>query len=475
MKSLPLFIKLSFLWLAYTFFLSFTGCKKNRIPSKSSQKAIISFVLKASDNSPFLISDVAGNIVADTIILSLNQGTGINNLTPAILYTGAKISPLSNVAQNFNTPVNYIVTAEDGSTRKYAVKIIFLKANLRVYVGCEDGKLYAFNASTGAVKWNYTTGGAIQSSPTIANNIVYVGSYDKYLYAIDAITGILKWKYLTAYPIATQSPVVSNGVVFITCGVAYPSGAIYAIDAITGSLKWSLSNNQTSFPVPYSPTIADGKVFVGFFAGGVSAYDELSGNFLWANPALDITKTNPAISNGKLYTGSSTGIYCLDPNTGNQIWRASGFANLSSPTIDNGKVYVGFGNSFFEALDAISGIQIWQSTVHLNNPTVQTFSSAVVLNGIVYTGNYNGTLYALNSSNGSFIWNYVTNTTGFPNPTAANGIVYFGTGDKNFYAAEAGTGNIIWSFNAAAAVFSGPCIVDSDGAIFHAGNSGSKN
>ena len=49
-------------------------------------------------------------------------------------------------------------------------------ANGVVYVGSNDGNVYALNASTGAMLWSYTTGGGVYSSPAVANGVVYVGS-----------------------------------------------------------------------------------------------------------------------------------------------------------------------------------------------------------------------------------------------------------------------------------------------------------
>jgi outer membrane protein assembly factor BamB len=60
-----------------------------------------------------------------------------------------------------------------------------------VYIGSEDHKLYALDAATGALKWSYTTAGAIDSSPAVANGVVYVGSNDHKVYALDATNGTL--------------------------------------------------------------------------------------------------------------------------------------------------------------------------------------------------------------------------------------------------------------------------------------------
>src|SRR5439155_27216239 len=66
-------------------------------------------------------------------------------------------------------------------------------ANGVVYVGSGDHKVYALDATTGALLagWPYTTGGAVLSSPVVANGVVYVGSADHKVYALNANTGAL--------------------------------------------------------------------------------------------------------------------------------------------------------------------------------------------------------------------------------------------------------------------------------------------
>lgn len=49
-------------------------------------------------------------------------------------------------------------------------------ANGAVYVGSLDKNLQAFNAATGASVWTATTGGAVRSSPAVANGVVYASS-----------------------------------------------------------------------------------------------------------------------------------------------------------------------------------------------------------------------------------------------------------------------------------------------------------
>ena len=108
-------------------------------------------------------------------------------------------------------------------------------ANGVVYVGRDDGKLYAFDAAGGPncfrpyclSLWSTTTGttgGLMLSSPAVANGIVYVGSQDSKLYAFDAAgttscSGAPKtctslWTATTG-GVVLSSPTVVNGVVYV--------------------------------------------------------------------------------------------------------------------------------------------------------------------------------------------------------------------------------------------------------------------
>ncbi len=45
--------------------------------------------------------------------------------------------------------------------------------------------MYALDATTGDVRWSYRTGNEIFSSPVVSGNIVYIGSEDGKLYALN--------------------------------------------------------------------------------------------------------------------------------------------------------------------------------------------------------------------------------------------------------------------------------------------------
>src|SRR6476660_8559368 len=84
-----------------------------------------------------------------------------------------------------------------------------------VYVGSDDGNLYALDASTGRERWRYRTGNGIRSSPTVADGIVYVGSRDFALHAVDIVNGKQRWKFETQGPIDDSSPLVVDHKIYV--------------------------------------------------------------------------------------------------------------------------------------------------------------------------------------------------------------------------------------------------------------------
>ena len=93
-----------------------------------------------------------------------------------------------------------------------------------VYVGSEDGRLYALDAATGQEKWSLKTDGEVYSSPAVAGGMVYVGSGDGRLDALDAETGQEKWSFKTDGEVYS-SPAVAGGVVYFVDTEGY----LYAV------------------------------------------------------------------------------------------------------------------------------------------------------------------------------------------------------------------------------------------------------
>lgn len=114
-------------------------------PALSSNAEIVSFIF-ARANNPAIANangiggDLSGNPATEGDVATVTVTYPFNSLTednlktlkPTILVSeGASISPASGVAQDFTNPVNYTVTAQDGSTKVWTVSVTERSASER--------------------------------------------------------------------------------------------------------------------------------------------------------------------------------------------------------------------------------------------------------------------------------------------------------------------------------------------------------
>jgi len=177
-----------------------------------------------------------------------------------------------------------------------------------VYINTYGGGLSALDASTGAVLWNYRAEGenGAYSSPAVADGVVYVGSgyTNKKLYAVDALTGDLIWDFTTGGSVSS-SPAVANGVLFFGSN----DNTTYALDATTGDHLW---NFTTGGRVISSPAVANGVVYFGSYDNTTYALDASTGALIWSYATGGRVTSSPAVANGIVYFGCGDGnVYAL--------------------------------------------------------------------------------------------------------------------------------------------------------------------
>lgn len=264
----------------------------------------------------------------------------------------------------------------------------------KVYFGSGDGKIYALDASSGNLAWQFPTGDVVHASPAIADGTLFVGSWDTYFYAIDASTGKQKWRFKTGddpdihNQIGIQSSaVVADGVVYFGCR----DSNLYALDAKTGEKRW-VFNNKGSWVIG-SPTVKDGKIYFttsdsGMFyaADARTGAQEFSLKFLW--PMF----SSPAIAGNMLYIGSHEGkLIAIDLAARKPAWIFQTDASRQNgPTYTkpdgSPKYEAAFDDDFYD--DMIVGVRRMLSVGAI-------LSSPVVVGDVIYVGSSDGNLYAL--------------------------------------------------------------------------------
>jgi len=397
----------------------------------------------------------------------------------------------------------------EGSTEFKAIKWKFKTARRifsspaiyagTVYVGSDDGNLYAVDARDGTAKWQFHTNGAVNSSPAVTAQGVYFSSADGSFYALDPPTGKLLWKFETAgerqfeakgihglvprhqtipdpWDFYLSSPVVANGLVYFGSG----DNNFYALEASSGKLKWKFATRGV---VHSSPAISEGTVYLGSWDSYFYALDAQTGQEKWkfktGEDPLNFNQvgiqSSPAIADGAVYFGCrDSQLYALDARTGQRKWNFSNHGTwvISSPAVRDGVVYFGTSDPpFFRSLDTKTGAPgiVLPAGMFI-------FSSPAVAGQMAYFGSFNGKLHAVDLQTGKYKWEFQTESgkqdalgligaDGKPNfpaifvsnfwedmvlavnklytlgsilssPVVENGVIYFGSTDGYLYALE---------------------------------------
>ena len=153
--------------------------------------------------------------------------------------------------------------------------------------------------------------------------------------------------------------------------------------AITGRVtpRWQVASASEQTVAP--PVAAGDFVFVAGSDGRVRAYDSHDGKERWTFATAAPIKSSPTVWNGRLYVGSGDGYaYCLEAATGRPLWRFRAapverhimvYGNLSSTwpvnsgiTIHEGVAYFAAGiidhdGTYVYAVDAKTGELKWQN------------------------------------------------------------------------------------------------------------------
>ena len=232
------------------------------------------------------------------------------------------------------------------------------------------------------LKWAFAYPGGLRarSQPNVAMGAVFVGSHNGTVYALDAASGCVRWEYRATAEVRTpvlvtpwkdahgepQTPLAVFGDIV---------GRVYALDALTGKTKWKRKvEDHPATTLTGSPVFHGGRLYVPVssleeaatdpaypcctFRGSVVALAADTGRVIWKTYTIDQKPKRVGIS-----------------PSGRPIFAPSGAAVWNSPTLDlkRNLLYVGTGDNYSSpandrsdailALDLASGHIRWTRQV----------------------------------------------------------------------------------------------------------------
>jgi outer membrane protein assembly factor BamB len=195
-----------------------------------------------------------------------------------------------------------------------------------------------------------------------------------------------------------------------------------------------------------SPSVVNGVAYFGNDAGVISAVVVNTGASRWtyATPSGAPIHSAPAIdpSGNVIVTSTDGNLYWIG-NTGSLLTSLSLGGTLTSPSVDNGQIFVASSTGELYDVSDSTGTVTWTSPLSAASSSTPAFDAT---NGIVVAGDGSGAVTAFNATTGAQIWKVITGGAVTAAPLIVNGTVYIGSADTNFYAINETTGAVDWKY-----------------------------
>jgi len=289
--------------------------------------------------------------------------------------------------------------------------------------------LYALDADTGADLWQANLPAPVITAPAYDDNNLYMGTDNGGVYALNRTDGAVQW-HVDLPGLMWFTPLRVADQLFLA-----GAGTFYSLDVDNGTILWEF--DLAGQEVYYAPAYTNGMLY---FAADQTLYAlDTSGEESW-RLAADTYWTTPVVQDGVLYIGSEDGAFtAMDTQTQEIIWQfTDGGRGWSRPVIGEDAVFVGNIDNTVFAFNRSDG------TLHWQFETADWATSPLVLvEDVLYfgVGNHEGRsgsrpFYALDALTGELRWQFEADGLIHIAPAYGAGRIYFNTTTGNVYAIE---------------------------------------
>jgi outer membrane protein assembly factor BamB len=298
----------------------------------------------------------------------------------------------------------------------------------------------------------------------IGSGLFLVGCDDERLTALDARTGATRWTAELDGPVR-GSPGVADGTVY----VADSGGSLTSLDLASGEPRWSVEIRPMTHPV-----MVDGTVYVGTEDGRFLGLDPAAGSITWEWQApAGVTDVSGTVVDDTAYVAAGDGnLYAVSLSEGTERWHfAVRSGRVSTPAIVDDTVFVAslqHGNEpagELYALDRTTGTDRWR----FRTESGRQVAPPATADGVVYSPSSDDGLFAFGAADGSIRWQVPTGPMSGQTPAITGDAVYLAT-DRTVAAFSREDGAVLWEKDLDADIDNSPLV--SGGMVFVADNAG---
>ncbi|MCO4798407.1 MAG: outer membrane protein assembly factor BamB [Colwelliaceae bacterium] len=270
----------------------------------------------------------------------------------------------------------------------------------KVFVGSENGKIFALEAETGAISWQATVKGEVISAPALDSGSLVVNTVSGIVKSFNASNGEEQWKIEQDVPSLTLRGVSSPAIAAGGVVVGSPNGSVTVYILETGQEGWSVDVGEATgstelervIDIDSKPIIYGDKVYAISARGNLMAIDLRSGRVLWKRQYSSHRQMTVS-GNSIFLTNISGHVYAVDRNDGIERWSQLALTNrnVTGPVVSNKHVVVGDFEGYLHWLDLDTGEIVARHEVDGSG----IYSTPTVSQNILFVQSRDGDLQAI--------------------------------------------------------------------------------
>jgi outer membrane protein assembly factor BamB len=303
--------------------------------------------------------------------------------------------------------------------------------------------------------WSFKTGFAIKSSPVIGLGKVYIGSNDGFIYALDFEDGSLIWKFNTEDDIEASPLLVDSSLFFGSVG-----GDFYALNALSGEMIWKFETGGQIFGSAnwiYSPGEKRKRILVGSYDNLMYCFESTSGKLVWTYETEYYINGAPS-TDGKnvVFGGCDEIVHIISAEDGKKVGEVEAGSYIAgSAAIADNRAYLGHYGDKLICIDLRSKNILWE---YGDKKGGAFFSSPAVNDKYVIIGSRDRALHCVKKTNGDGVWKFRTRNDIDSSPVICGDRVVVGSNDGRIYIIDIKDGSEIWSYEIGEAISSCPAV-----------------